>query len=128
MIELAAGIGAFLLSVALSPVVARLADQWRFVDEPREQRKVHKKPMSLLGGVAIFLSIALVAAVVLLRTDALTLSEVSTMHYLGLFGGALILVIGGSIDDRFHLKPAYQFVAPVLAILVAILGGLGIEK
>ncbi|MEK7529644.1 MAG: MraY family glycosyltransferase, partial [Patescibacteria group bacterium] len=89
---------------------------------------VHKKPMPLLGGVAIFLSIALVAAVVLLRTDALTLGEVSTTHYLGLFGGALILVIGGSIDDRFHLKPAYQFVAPVLAILVAILGGLGIEK
>ena len=39
MIELAAGIGAFLLSVALSPVVARLADQWGLVDEPREHRK-----------------------------------------------------------------------------------------
>lgn len=128
MIAFASGVGAFLLSLALSPVAARLAVRWQMVDEPREGRKVHKKPTPLLGGVAIFLSIALVAAVVLWRTDALTLGEVTPLHYLGLFGGALILVIGGIIDDRFHLKPAYQFIAPVLAILVAILGGLSIEK
>lgn len=128
MIELASGVGAFLLSVALSPVAARLAVRWRIVDEPREGRKVHKKPTPLLGGVAIFLSMALVTALVLLRSDALTQGEVTPLHYLGLFGGALILVIGGIIDDRYHIKPAYQFIAPVLAILVAIWGGLGIEK
>ncbi|OGL71235.1 hypothetical protein A3C17_03740 [Candidatus Uhrbacteria bacterium RIFCSPHIGHO2_02_FULL_53_13] len=128
MIEFLAGIGAFALSLVLSPVIAHVAVRFRMVDEPKESRKVHKKPTPLLGGVAIFISIFLITLTVLWRTDALTIGEVTLLHYAGLFGGALILVIGGILDDRFHLKPAYQFIAPVLAIMVAIVGGLGIEK
>ena len=66
--------------------------------------------------------------VLIYRGGLLTSGAVTPAHYLGLFAGALILLIGGYIDDRHKIPPAWQFVFPILAALFAISGGLEVRK
>src|ERR1044071_3158620 len=58
-------VASFALALILTPVVRRLAHRWKFVAKPKTDRW-HKKPTAMLGGVAIFLSVAIVIVVYLL--------------------------------------------------------------
>lgn len=115
----------FLLSVGLTLVVKKLAWRLKILDYPKEERKVHKKPIPLLGGMAIFLSFFLVLA--FFYPEILS-SHVKFKNLLGIFIGSLILMIGGYLDDRYDLKPRQQVIWPILAILLIIASGIGIRE
>lgn len=123
------GGASFLLTLVLTPLVGALAKRWGVVDHVKERgRKVHRRTMPLMGGVAVFVSVLIVLATVLFRSDLLTNGEVGVAHYVGLLIAALVLIVGGVLDDKFDLKPMYQVLFPVVAALIAIAGGVGIEK
>jgi UDP-GlcNAc:undecaprenyl-phosphate GlcNAc-1-phosphate transferase len=119
---------AFVLSLVATKVTARLATNAGIVDRPTDPRKVHTKPIPLLGGAAIFVSIAFVVLLLLANTDALTGGEITIRHYLGFLLGGLVLMIGGYFDDRYNLPPRYAFISPVIAAFVAITFGIEVEK
>lgn len=48
----------FVLALWLTPVAARMSFRWGFVDDPGLERKIHKQPMPLLGGLAVFVAFA----------------------------------------------------------------------
>ncbi|MBT6254214.1 undecaprenyl/decaprenyl-phosphate alpha-N-acetylglucosaminyl 1-phosphate transferase [Candidatus Uhrbacteria bacterium] len=122
-------LASFLISAFAVILVIGAARRLKIVDTPKKDgRRVHKKPIPLLGGSAIFIAILIVTTIVLMRSDALVSGEVTAAHYIALLISMLILVIGGGLDDKFNLKPQYQILFPVLAALVAIGGGLGVEK
>ena len=50
-----------LLSFTLTPLVRVLAFKIGAVDTPKDDRRMHKKPMPLIGGLAIFLGFAISA-------------------------------------------------------------------
>lgn len=116
---------AFALSMILTLIVRKLALKWNIVDNPDNFRKIHTIPIPLLGGLAIFSSFFIVAFSLLGR---LTEGNLQYHHWLGVFLGGLILMIGGFGDDKFNFKPSYQIVFPVLAVFSVILGGVEIEK
>ncbi|MBS6833602.1 MAG: undecaprenyl/decaprenyl-phosphate alpha-N-acetylglucosaminyl 1-phosphate transferase, partial [Clostridiales bacterium] len=45
---------AFLISFAATPMVISLAHKINAIDVPKDKRRVHKKPIPLIGGLAIF--------------------------------------------------------------------------
>ena len=45
---------AFLISFAATPMVISLAHKINALDVPKDARRVHKKPIPLIGGLAIF--------------------------------------------------------------------------
>lgn len=116
---------ALLLALIFTPLVRHLALNWRIVDQP-SSRKIHLRPIPLLGGLAIFLAVILSAALLFmvgnLHTDAASLARLGSI---GL--GAIIIMVGGFLDDRYRLKPTQQFVFPLAATLVALLGGVRIQ-
>ena len=120
----------FGLAFVLTPLVGALATRWGIVDKVKEGRgrKVHRRTTPLMGGVAVFAAVAVVLMVVLARSDVLTAGEVTLAHYVGLLLASLVLIVGGVLDDKFDLSPKLQVVFPVLAALIAIGGGIGIEK
>jgi UDP-GlcNAc:undecaprenyl-phosphate GlcNAc-1-phosphate transferase len=119
---------AFALSLVATVAVKKIASRWGIMDRPTDPRKVHAKPTPLLGGVAIFLSFAIVVLALLSGSDALTSGEITPTHYLGVLAGGLILMIGGFLDDKYNLPPRLSFIAPVLAALVAIGAGIEVSK
>ncbi|NIW78140.1 MAG: hypothetical protein GWN16_01195 [Calditrichae bacterium] len=118
-----------LLTAILTPLIKRLALKYKIIDEPgKEERKIHKKPTPLLGGVAIFIVVVLVIAVLWFSTDLISSGAIKSKHLIGVLAGLLFLLIGGVLDDRYVLKPWQQFIWPVLSALSLIAAGIGIDQ
>ena len=119
---------AFILTASLTPAVILLANRLRIIDQPTGGRKIHRVPTPLLGGIAIFIGCFLPAALVLGFSNHLTSGEINLWQYVGFFLAGLVLLVGGSLDDKFNLPPKYSVWFPVLAALIASLAGIGVTK
>ena len=124
MIYFFAFILAFIIAVAVTPLVIKLARRTKLLDIPRGRHQ-HQAPTPLLGGLSIFVAFFGVAAI---YGGYLTATNLNLWHWLGVFVGALVLIIGGWLDDKYELKPHYQIIFPLLAVIAVVLGGIGIEK
>lgn len=118
-------IGSLALSLLFTAIIRHLSGRWGVVDTPDSSRKIHKQPMPLLGGLAIFLSFFIVA---FFARDYFLLGDLQVSHLWGVLAGALLIVIGGALDDIYDLKPRWQVVFPVLAALAVIIGGVSIDR
>jgi len=101
---------AALVSFVLCWIVRWLAKRFQAIDQPTGGRKIHQIPTPLWGGLGIGLTIIIF---VLLQAHSLQLW--------GFALGLLVLMIGGALDDRFNLKPWWQFsfIVAACAIVVA---------
>ncbi len=106
--------------------VRRFALRWGVVDAPRLQRKIHRHPIPLLGGVGIYLAVVVVVAYYALYTDQLITGYLLGKHVIGVLLGGAILMLGGYLDDRYDLPPRHQIVFPILAVCAVIISGIGI--
>lgn len=113
------------LSVALTWLVMKLAMKFRITDKPDGGRKIHERETALLGGLAVFLAFF---TVLYFTRGALLAGNLEPRHWLSFFIGAGFLMIGGWLDDKYNLKPAWQIIWPALAIVSVIAGGVQIEK
>ncbi len=104
---------AAIISFVLTPLVKRLAEQFGFVDIPKDERRMHKKPIPTIGGLAIFASFVLVA---------LALAPVSR-ELVGVLLGSLMVVIMGVIDDKYDLDARLKFLIQILAAALPVSQG-----
>jgi UDP-GlcNAc:undecaprenyl-phosphate GlcNAc-1-phosphate transferase len=116
---------AFLLSVIFTALLRRLVLKLNITDEPSGERKIHRVKTPLLGGAAIFLCFFIILYFV---RDKVLIGDLETRHWLGFFTGACFLMIGGFLDDKYNLKPKFQIIFPILAIISVLVGGVSIEK
>src|SRR3989338_894356 len=120
---------ALLISAGLVPLVMHLARRFNILDRPTaEAKKIHKKPIPLLGGLAIYLSIAVCLVLRLSFTDVLTFGLMDDKHFIGFLLGGLVLMIGGALDDRFGLPPKVMIWFSIAAAALAVLFGTGVSK
>lgn len=113
---------AALLGCLLTPAIAVLMTKLKVVDNPRvNKRKIHRGLMPLGGGWVIFITFfgLLFGG---LAAGILSLPTINQTDLLAVFLGALVLMIGGWLDDAYQLRPRYQIIFPLLAsiILVAV--------
>src|SRR3989338_6916590 len=117
------------LSFCLTYGVKRLATRWNIVDKPGEHPKnIHRKPIPLLGGWAIYGGIFLCLLFLLLTSSLLTSGEITVRHYVGFLLGGFVLMLGGYLDDRYDLPPRAAIIAPLLASFLVIFFGVEVEK
>lgn len=102
----------FLLAFLSTKVIGRIAAKLKILDHPNE-RKIHKKPIPLLGGLAIFVSY--VGTIVFNFNFSRELKGV-------VIGGTIILIIG-LIDDIKHIPATWKLISQVLASSILILYG-----
>lgn len=116
----------FLLSFVFSKLVIILARKLQILDYPSEARKIHREPVPLLGGLAVYLSF-LFTVVILYFSGLLYDDRVnfSTIVYFLLAG--LILVANGYFDDKLSLSPSKSIIGPILASFLMVLAGLKIS-
>lgn len=106
------GVIAAILSFLFTPLIKRLAIKINAIDVPKDERRVHKKPTPLLGGLAIYFSFIITLA---LKNGHLIKQEK------GIILGATIIVIGGFLDDKYDLKPIIKLLFQIAAALCLIL-------
>lgn len=117
----------FIACLLITPGVIWFAKKIKVIDYPVLERKIHKKPTPLLGGLAIFLAFNVLLLFYALLTKDLTGDTITLRNLVGISIGTIFLVIGGFLDDKYDLKPKWQIVWPVLAIASVIICGIGID-
>jgi len=119
---------AFFLSIILTLIVRKIALRLKIVDLPNLERKIHHNPIPLLGGVAVFFSFIFVLIYYSLFTNLVIGGFILPKHIVGLILAGLIIMVGGVLDDKFNLRPKYQIIFPLLAIVIVIVSGIGISQ
>ncbi|MEA2064975.1 MAG: MraY family glycosyltransferase [Patescibacteria group bacterium] len=119
--------GALVLSILFTLIIRRWALKKNIVDYPCLVRKIHKKPIPLLGGFAIFLSFLAVSAYYVFFSDLVIGKYINVRAIFGIWLGGAIIMIGGFLDDKKSLSPFKQLVWPIAAIIIAILAGIKIN-
>ncbi len=116
-----------LFCLILTILVRKLALRFKILDYPILPRKVQKKPIPLLGGLAVYMAFALVVLYYLFFTDSLAIGTIKLKNVIGILVGGLFLMIGGILDDKYNLKPWKQFIWPLFAALAIVAAGIGIK-
>lgn len=117
---------AFIVAFSATPIVRKLAFKIGAVDIPKDNRRMHTKPMALMGGAAIIMGF-----IVSLAFDLVTTTNLITpgRELLGLLTGIAIIAACGVIDDikkiRARVKFSFQLAA---AISVVLISGTKIER
>jgi len=78
---------------------------------------MHKKPIPLWGGIAIYLGF-IVSVLVFVKPD---------LELTGILIGASLIVILGAVDDRYALDAKVKFLVQIVAAVIPIACGLRIE-
>ncbi len=117
---------AFLIAVILTPLAKWIAKKVKAIDYP-SKIKIHKNPMPRLGGLAIFFAFILLVIFDLIWGHRIVGRVLEMRHVLGLLIGAGVIVITGVIDDIKKLKPTQKLFGQIIAALVVIFSGIGID-
>ncbi|MEX0686529.1 MAG: MraY family glycosyltransferase [Balneolales bacterium] len=117
-----------LIALLLTPIVRELAQRFNFTDEPGG-RKIHKKPMPNIGGVAIvgvfFIGLgyfALIRTIFNLPEDGII--QLPSIYILS---GGLVMAATGLYDDIYTLGFKKKFMLQIAVSFLVIGGGYQIE-
>ncbi len=111
--------GALLLAFSATPIARRIAPRLGVMDLPNP-RKVHARPMPLLGGAAIIVA-SMVA--LLLFYDRFEVQQLFSI----LFGAALVSLLG-IVDDRWGMKPLLKLLGQIFAAIILITSGVHVQS
>jgi UDP-GlcNAc:undecaprenyl-phosphate GlcNAc-1-phosphate transferase len=113
---------AYLICVALIPLIARAAMQHKLLGRSDEGRRHQARAIPRLGGVAVFVSLLFVAGAGTLLDDKahvlLLLPFVASITI-----GATILFVTGLVDDLVGVRPLAKLVAQSAAALIVYWAG-----
>ena len=113
---------AFLLSaftsLAVTPLIKIVAFKLKCVDQPDNNRKKHERTTASMGGLAIFIGVAV--GFLYLQPFAPQMTAIII--------GAVIMLLTGLLDDIFNLKPIVKLAGQTAAAIVVASSGLVIEK
>jgi len=114
-------LSALLLSYLITPLVRLLAIKLKILDIPSE-RKIHKKPTPLLGGIPIFLSFNLVVFLGV-TFQVIVLKETMLAHWREFVLCQVLVLAIGIYDDIKKLQPRTKFLFQILAGELVIISG-----
>lgn len=115
------------LSLFFTYLVMKFAIKKGIVDKPSKERKIHHMDIPLLGGIAIFASFTITTILFVLLNTYFFQGYMMPKYLVGITIAGLILIIGGFLDDKYDLPPKKQIIFPIMATIVIILAGIGID-
>ncbi len=121
-------VSALIMSYLVTPTVMRFAVVVGAMDIPSDERRMHSRPIPLLGGLSIAIgfltSLLLWLILYWLEIVAFNLDE---RQLIGLIFGMLIILATGIVDDIRSLSPKSRLALQVIAALVIALAEAKIE-
>jgi UDP-GlcNAc:undecaprenyl-phosphate GlcNAc-1-phosphate transferase len=119
MIFLAIAVISFVICAALTWLVRRVALIKGLVSRPLLERHIHSNAVPRLGGIAIFLTVAVVPVTEeLILHGSAGLRDFNVLHLLGILGTGAIVFAIGLVDDLRSVRPYSKIAAQLLAAVV----------
>ncbi len=114
---LIAFVAALAVSFLTTPFIKKLAIRIGAIDVPKDDRRVHDKPIPRLGGLAIYISfMAVVIALVPFSTKLF-----------GILAGATLIVMLGVVDDIKPLPSKLKLLVQIAAAVILVACGVRVE-
>lgn len=110
-------LAAFVMTFLQMPFTIKFAKKKGFLDVPKDNRRVHKKPIPVGGGIAMVISVSILMLFFLPINKGLVLTIIAS----------LIIAISGLYDDKKGLSPKLKFIFQILAAVILIIAGMKIE-
>ena len=111
---------AFIVSFVATPIAKKVAFCIGAVDVPKDDRRMHKKPIARLGGLAIFSGFIISLMFGLVSTIIGVVGITPNKQLLGMLVGVFIIVGMGIVDDIKQLGPKIKFVFQILAAVLVV--------
>ena len=115
----------FIVSVLVTPLIRFIALKYNFVDKPTSDRKVHRKAIPTLGGIALWLGFNAGMGVGFFLVPELT--NVFIGQFIGLSAALLIICATGIYDDIYNLKAHIKLIIQIGVAVLLIMFGFEIE-
>ncbi len=124
---------AFIVAFMVTPYSIKIAKKIGAIDIPKDDRRMRKKAIPKLGGVAVIagFAISLIYLVAVMSIEGSINLFDSNQYFKKLIGiglGVIIITITGIIDDTKTLKPLQKLFGQVLAAVVAVAFGVQINN
>jgi UDP-N-acetylmuramyl pentapeptide phosphotransferase/UDP-N-acetylglucosamine-1-phosphate transferase len=112
----------FLIVFLLMPSIIKVANRYEFTDKPTERKK-HRGPIPLCGGVAIYIGFFVVYFLIV---------DENLLLKFWVFLGATLIVLIGLVDDGFKAKgrefPIFpRLIIQILAAIIVFQGGVAFQ-
>jgi UDP-GlcNAc:undecaprenyl-phosphate GlcNAc-1-phosphate transferase len=117
-----------------TPLVKKLANKIGAVDVPKDERRMHKTTMPLLGGLAFIFafSVTLILNIIAnkygLFSNLNNFKNFDSIKFTGLFLGIFILVVGGILDDKYKTTAKIKLVFQFAAAFAVVFSGIRISS
>lgn len=106
------------LGLIFTPLSMFIARKINAIDSPKEDRKIHTKPIPRLGGIAIFLATMI---------TMLYYTNYPTKSIIGISLGAIVIVATGILDDIYDLSAKFKLAMQILSAVIVVSCGIQIE-
>lgn len=108
---------ALALSAAFTPVSIRVAHRFNIMDVPKDDRRIHTKPVPRFGGMAIFIAVTVstIAYLIIFSDEIPGILSNNTIKVLCV--GVFVYFLG-VLDDKFDLQPKVKLGGQILAGVV----------
>jgi len=115
---------AFTASLFLTAAVRAAARRWGIVDHPDGGRKLHKQPVPLWGGVAVYGATVLGLFAIRFGGASQAFVELSTAW---MIAAGFVCFVGG-LDDRYNLPARVKLALQITSVLPIILLGHDVDR
>lgn len=112
---------AFVLAAVFTPIAIWLAPKIGAMDVPKDDRRIHSRPIPRFGGMAIFIGVMTSAFIFIM--PAFTPGK--SMEGI-LIGGALIYIFG-ALDDLREFSPKLKFLGQLICACVVYVSGIRLD-
>lgn len=106
-----------LISFTMTPIVRVFAFKTGAIDVPKDERRMHNRPIPRLGGLAVFAGFSIASVVFCDMSPSL----------LALWFGGLIIVTLGALDDIFRLNSFVKLAVQIGVAIIPVSQGLTIK-
>lgn len=123
---------AFIVSFMVTPYSIKIAEKIGAIDIPKDDRRMRKKSIPKLGGLAVItgFAISLIYLISVMNIEGSINLFDENLYFKKLIGvgiGVIIITITGVIDDTKTLKPLQKLFGQVLAAIIAVAFGIQIS-
>lgn len=119
---------AFIVAFLSTPIAKRIALKLNAIDVPKDNRRMHSKPIPRLGGLAIIngFFVSIIFSIVTSFFDGFKIINID-FRFVSFLGGLVIIIMGSCLDDIKPLDAKIKLIFQVLAAIVIVVGGTRIE-
>lgn len=128
-------IAAFVLALLLVPVLSKtIAAPVGLLDLPDDNRKLHKRAIPLVGGIAVFVAIAATSILLYCFGNAsfgdgqIILKPGDAQQFIGLLLGSAFLLLVGVVDDSHGLRGRQKLLGQIISISILIYFGFNFDR